>query len=179
MQEVASRLRGMDKPVLLVANKVDTSDFIPQTAEFHKLGFGDITCVSAQQNRGKTGAAGPHSQRSAAQARLEPKPSTDEPLKLAIVGRRNAGKSTFINCLAEEERAIVSEVDGTTRDSIDVRFQKDGKEIIAIDTAGVRNKGTHQDERRVLQPGAGGTLDSPRGRGAAFFRRGQKSQPRR
>src|SRR5205807_4258625 len=51
--EVARRLRGVDKPVLLVANKVDTSDFIPQTAEFHQLGFGDITCVSAQQNRGK------------------------------------------------------------------------------------------------------------------------------
>src|SRR5207253_9267461 len=51
--EVARRLRGVDKPVLLVANKVDTSDFIPQTAEFHQLGFGDVTCVSAQQNRGK------------------------------------------------------------------------------------------------------------------------------
>ena len=59
------------------------------------------------------------------------------PLKLAIVGRRNTGKSTFINCLAQEERTIVSEVEGTTRDSVDVRFEKDGKTIIAIDTAGV------------------------------------------
>jgi GTPase len=138
--EIASRLRGIDKPILLVANKVDTSDFIPQTAEFHKLGLGDITCVSAQQNRGKQELLD-RILGHLPKADLEQKPSTDEPLKLAIVGRRNAGKSTFINVLADEERAIVSEVAGTTRDSIDFRFQKDGKEIIAIDTAGVRNKG--------------------------------------
>lgn len=138
--EVARRLRGIDKPVLLVANKVDTSDFIPQTAEFHKLGYGDITCVSAQQNRGKQELLERilrHLPRDADEAA----PGPDTALKLAIVGRRNAGKSTFINCLADGDRAIVSEVEGTTRDSIDVRFQKDGKEIIAIDTAGVRNKG--------------------------------------
>jgi GTP-binding protein len=138
--EVARRLRGIDKPVLLVANKVDTADFIPQTAEFHKLGFGDITCVSAQQNRGKSELLD-RIVRHLPKALDETAPEPDAALKLAIVGRRNAGKSTFINCLAEGERAIVSEVEGTTRDSIDVRFQKDGKEIIAIDTAGVRNKG--------------------------------------
>ena len=64
-------------------------------------------------------------------------------LKLAIVGRRNTGKSTFINSLAEAERMIVSEVPGTTRDSVDVRFERDGKTFIAIDTAGVRNKQQH------------------------------------
>jgi GTP-binding protein len=138
--EVARRLRGVDKPILLVANKVDTSDFIPQTAEFHKLGFGDVICVSAQQNRGKIELLDRILERLPRDAD-EAAPGPDASLKLAIVGRRNAGKSTFINCLAEGERAIVSEVEGTTRDSIDVRFQKDGKEIIAIDTAGVRNKG--------------------------------------
>src|SRR5262249_37666147 len=59
---------------------------------------------------------------------------------LAIVGRRNTGKSTFINCLAESERMIVSEVAGTTRDSVDVRFERDGKVYVAIDTAGVGRK---------------------------------------
>src|SRR5262249_9703700 len=59
-------------------------------------------------------------------------------LKLAIVGRRNTGKSTFINALAQEERTIVSEVEGTTRDSLDVHFQRDGRTIVAIDTAGAR-----------------------------------------
>src|SRR5205085_7325991 len=58
----------------------------------------------------------------------------------AIVGRRNTGKSTFINCLAREERVIVSEVPGTTRDSVDVRFERDGQAFLAIDTAGVRKK---------------------------------------
>src|SRR5207237_2005003 len=65
---------------------------------------------------------------------------TDVSLKLAIVGRRNVGKSTFINSLANAERMIVSEVPGTTRDSVDVRFERDGKAFVAIDTAGVRRK---------------------------------------
>ncbi|MCL5460083.1 50S ribosome-binding GTPase, partial [Loigolactobacillus coryniformis] len=62
--------------------------------------------------------------------------------KIAIVGKRNVGKSTFINSLTESERMIVSEVAGTTRDSVDVRFERDGKTFIAIDTAGVRKKYT-------------------------------------
>ena len=74
-----------------------------------------------------------------------PEPDGEEPpkeavLKLAIVGRRNTGKSTFINCLAQSERMIVSEVPGTTRDSVDVRFERDGQAFIAIDTAGVRRR---------------------------------------
>jgi GTP-binding protein len=73
---------------------------------------------------------------------FEPPPSHEDAIKLAIVGKRNTGKSTFINCLAQEERTIVSEVEGTTRDSVDVRFEKDGKTILAIDTAGVRNRGS-------------------------------------
>src|SRR5207245_4029681 len=77
-------------------------------------------------------------------ARLPPDtgegPPAEAALKLAIVGRRNVGKSTFINSLAEGERVIVSEVPGTTRDSIDVRFERDGRSFLAIDTAGVRKK---------------------------------------
>src|SRR4029077_10697337 len=76
-----------------------------------------------------------------------PPPEAETPgptptMKLAIVGRRNTGKSTFINSLAQAERMIVSEVPGTTRDSVDVRFERDGKVYIAIDTAGVRRKGS-------------------------------------
>lgn len=138
--EVAKRLRGLDKPVLLVANKVDTADFVPQAAEFHKLGFGDVLCVSAKQSRGKDELLERILHHLPREFDHEP-PGQEVSLKLAIVGRRNTGKSTFINCLAEGERTIVSEVAGTTRDSIDVRFQKDGKTIIAIDTAGVRNRG--------------------------------------
>jgi GTP-binding protein len=139
-EEVARRLRYLTKPVLLVANKADVPELDAQAAEFYKLGRGKLVCVSTQQNRGKEQLLGLIIER------LPPveAPAPDEAhaLKLAIVGRRNTGKSTFINSLAKGERVIVSEVPGTTRDSVDVRFERDGKGIIAIDTAGVRHKGS-------------------------------------
>ena len=110
-----------------------------QAAEFYKLGLGKLVCVSAQQNRGKDELLAPI-QRTPARRRTDWKPRREAAMKLAIVGRRNTGKSTFINCLAQSERMIVSEVAGTTRDSVDVRFERDGKAFIAIDTAGVRKK---------------------------------------
>ncbi len=136
--DVARRMRATNKPVILVANKADVPELDPDAVEFYKLGLGEPLCVSAMQNRGK-----PELHKII--KRLLPAVS-DEPyprdisLKVAIVGRRNTGKSTFINCLAEGERMIVSEVAGTTRDSVDVRFERDGKAFIAIDTAGVRKK---------------------------------------
>jgi GTP-binding protein len=137
-EDVARRLRYVTKPVILVANKADTPELDPQAAEFYKLGRGKLVCVSAQQNRGRNVLM------DLIRERLPktdaPNPNLDVALKLAIVGRRNTGKSTFINNLAQAERMIVSEVPGTTRDSVDVRFQRDGKVLIAIDTAGVRRK---------------------------------------
>jgi GTP-binding protein len=139
-EEVARRLRYLTKPVLLVANKADTPQLDAQAGEFYKLGRGKLVCVSALHNRGKQELL------DLIVERLPPveAPAPDEAnaLKLAIVGRRNTGKSTFINNLAKGERVIVSEVPGTTRDSVDVRFERDGKVFIAIDTAGVRHKGS-------------------------------------
>src|SRR5262245_26149459 len=137
----AERLRGVGKPVLLIANKCDVPPLDQQLAEFYKLGFGDILPGSGQQSRGRPALL------ERIVAHLPPEATEapadeDEPLKIAIVGRRNTGKSTFINALADEERTIVSEVEGTTRDSVDVRFERDGKSIIAIDTAGVRHRGS-------------------------------------
>jgi GTP-binding protein len=139
--EVAERLRGTDKPVILAANKCDAPKFDDQVGEFYKLGFGDVLCVSAQQDRGKSKLL------DAIEFHLPPEatgeaPQPDAALQLAIVGKRNTGKSTFINCLAQGERTIVSEVEGTTRDSVDVRFIKNGQTILAIDTAGVRHRGS-------------------------------------
>ncbi len=137
-EEVARRLRQLDKPVICVANKCDTPAIDPTAAEFWKLGQGPLVCVSAQQNRNRAELLGLLGER------LPPADQVEKPaeasLKLAIVGRRNTGKSTFINCLAKGERMIVSEVPGTTRDSVDVRFERDGKVYVAIDTAGVRKK---------------------------------------
>jgi GTP-binding protein len=138
-EEVARRLRYVTKPVVLVANKCDHEGLEPQAAEFYKLGRGKLVCVSAQQNRGKEDLLDLILER-LPPADADDTPPKDPALKLAIVGRRNVGKSTFINSLAQEERVIVSEVPGTTRDSVDVRFERDGQAFLAIDTAGVRRK---------------------------------------
>lgn len=137
-EEVAQRLRVVRKPIILVANKADTEKLAQQAGEFFRLGYGEPLCVSAEQKIGKEELF------EAILSRLPPDTGESTPaepaLKIAIVGRRNAGKSTFINSLAGAERVIVSEVPGTTRDSVDVRFERDGKTYIAIDTAGVRKK---------------------------------------
>ncbi len=136
---VANRLRQVGKPVILVVNKCDTPPLESQIGEFHKLGQGEPLPVSAQQNRGRHRLLDRISELLPPELQSQVPPEA-EPLKLAIVGRRNTGKSTFINCLAREERVIVSEVPGTTRDSVDVRFERDGQAFLAIDTAGVRKK---------------------------------------
>jgi GTP-binding protein len=138
--EVARRLRYVTKPTLCVVNKCDTPELDAQAAEFYRLGRGKLICVSAQQSRGRKELLGLIGERLPAVE--ETAPDLEAAMKLAIVGRRNTGKSTFINALAESERVIVSEVPGTTRDSVDVHFQRDGKTFIAIDTAGVRRKGS-------------------------------------
>jgi GTP-binding protein len=143
-EEVARRLRYADKPIILVANKADTPELGAPAAEFYKLGRGKLVCVSTLQNRGKAELIELIVERLPPPAG-EPAPR-DVAMKLAIVGRRNTGKSTFINSLAQAERMIVSEVPGTTRDSVDVRFERDGKAFIAIDTAGVRKKRSIADD---------------------------------
>ncbi|MEI7685618.1 MAG: ribosome biogenesis GTPase Der [Planctomycetota bacterium] len=144
-EHVAEKLRALNKTVILVANKCDYSDLESQVGEFHKFGFGEPLCVSAQQSRNKQ----PLLDRilAALPAEVEGEENLANPtMKIAIVGRRNTGKSTFINQLADEERTIVSQVEGTTRDSVDVRFERDGRTIVAIDTAGVRYKGKIKDD---------------------------------
>jgi GTP-binding protein len=136
--EVARRVRRSGAAVLLVANKADDTKFDPEAHDFDSLGFGMPLVVSARQRRNRDGLV---------EAILErlPEPWPDEPdaidlpeMQLAIVGRRNVGKSTFVNALAREERVITSPVAGTTRDSVDVRFEVDGHAFLAIDTPGLR-----------------------------------------
>lgn len=135
-QEVAKRLRYVEVPILCVANKTDTPAKDAQAQEFYKLGR-KVIATSVTQNRGKEELLEEIRQR------LPPPPPEGEPalpapeMKLAIVGRRNVGKSTFINTLVHADRMITSEIPGTTRDSVDVRFELDSKAFIAIDTPGV------------------------------------------
>ncbi|MBN2376204.1 MAG: ribosome biogenesis GTPase Der [Sedimentisphaerales bacterium] len=136
--KVAQLLRKEKLKVLLVANKADSPKMENHTGELFSLGFGEPICVSALHGRNRAGLAEKVLQEI---SHLDTDKPTETVMKLAVVGRRNAGKSTFINCLAGEDRVIVSEVPGTTRDAVDVRFEKDGHSFIAIDTAGVRKKG--------------------------------------
>ena len=138
-EEVGRRLRYVTKPVILVANKCDDAAMDPQATEFYKLGRGKALAASRRAEP-RPGRAAPASSSTTCRRPDEAERPQDVSLKLAIVGRRNTGKSTFINSLAKAERMIVSEVPGTTRDSVDVRFERDGKTFIAIDTAGVRKK---------------------------------------
>lgn len=141
-QKVGELLRRTEKPVLVIANKVDDPKHEAEAGQFIRLGYGEPLCVSALHGRGREELL----------ERLAPLlgPGTADELpapvmKVAIVGKRNAGKSTLVNALAGEPRMIVSEIPGTTRDAVDVRFERDGRQFIAIDTAGVRKKTSMSD----------------------------------
>ena len=136
-EEVAERLRGLGRPILLVANKADQPHQDALSQEFHRLGYGDFLCVSTTQNRHREPLL-----ETIAEKLPPPDAETvaSPRMHVAIVGRRNVGKSTFVNSLANSERMIVSEVPGTTRDSVDVVFELDGQSIVAIDTPGLRKR---------------------------------------
>ena len=141
-QQVAKLLRERPLKVMLVANKADSPKNEEMAGELFRLGFGEPICVSALHGRNREELV------EAVLHELEGLDTTaprQTAMKLAVVGKRNVGKSSFINCLAGEERVIVSEVPGTTRDSVDVRFEKDGRSFVAIDTAGLRKKSKMTD----------------------------------
>lgn len=134
-KEVAKRLRYVETPIICVANKTDSEKYDTQADEFYKLGRGKLIRVSTKANRNRRELMDLILERLPPEGEVAPE---DPIMKLAIVGRRNVGKSTFVNTLSKAERMIVSEVPGTTRDSVDVRFELDGKSFVAIDTPGLR-----------------------------------------
>jgi GTP-binding protein len=135
-KSMAARLRGGNKPVILVANKVDTLSASTELGEFDALGFGAPLAMSTTHRLGRAELL----ERMAAElGPLTEQPATTH-MKLAIVGKRNVGKSTFINTLAGSQRVIVSEIPGTTRDSVDVHVEMDGQSLMVIDTAGFRKR---------------------------------------
>lgn len=123
--------------VRLVANKVDEPHMTSAVGEFTRLGFGDALPVSAVHGYGRTELRELIAE---TVGDLSDGAPPEPVMKLALVGKRNAGKSSFVNAIVGEERVIVSEIPGTTRDSIDVRIQKDDRTVLLIDTAGVRKK---------------------------------------
>jgi GTP-binding protein len=136
---VAELLRRYEKPILLVCNKADSSRLTYQMGEFYSLGFGNPHPMSCTANQGRPALLDAIVDKLDFRA-VGPNPSPDAEMKIAVVGKRNAGKSSLINAIAGTERVIVSEIAGTTRDSVDVRFDYEGRTFIVIDTAGVRKK---------------------------------------
>jgi len=143
-EKIARLLRKHDLDVIGVANKADTARMFPAAGEFSKLGFGEFLCISAKNNLNKAVLLDKVFDKLSALVRKDSIGESAKPpepvMKIAIVGRRNVGKSTLVNAMVGSDRVIVSETPGTTRDAIDVRFEKDGKTIIVIDTAGIRKK---------------------------------------
>jgi GTP-binding protein len=137
-ETIAGLLRKHSLNIVGVANKADTAKQFPEAGEFGKLGFGEFLCVSAKNNVNKSLLLDTILERL---TNVETTKPAEAAMKIAIVGKRNAGKSSLVNAIVGQTRVIVSETPGTTRDAIDIRFEKDGKTIIVIDTPGVRKKG--------------------------------------
>jgi GTP-binding protein len=141
-RDLARLLQRLGKPVTLAVNKIDTAARETLAHEFHELGIPDVFPVSAEHGvgvdalldhvtagLGEAGAEGTEADAAAA------------PIRVAIIGRPNVGKSTLLNALTGEERAIVSPIAGTTRDAVDEKVTHDGTEYVFVDTAGIRRKG--------------------------------------
>lgn len=136
-KQIASELRKSDKPVILVVNKIDKQEDLINAYEFYELGLGDPFCISAEHSLGigdlldKVFEFFPKNL---------PEEEDEDLIKIAIIGKPNAGKSSLLNNILGEERTIVSNVPGTTRDAIDTYTSIDDRKYLFIDTAGLRRK---------------------------------------
>ncbi|GIZ52611.1 ribosome biogenesis GTPase Der [Noviherbaspirillum aridicola] len=136
-------LRKSGRPVMLVVNKAEGMKYTTVTADFYELGLGDPYVISAAHGDGVMDLVNEALDAAFAQRPAEeaaPDPAT-RGIKLAIVGRPNVGKSTLVNTLLGEERVIAFDMPGTTRDSIEIPFERDGKHYTLVDTAGIRRRG--------------------------------------
>ncbi|WP_033170803.1 ribosome biogenesis GTPase Der [Selenomonas sp. ND2010] len=137
-EEVAKMLRSTKKPVILGVNKIDSPQLVMNSYEFYNLGLGDPIALSASNamNLGDLLDA-----MVAAFPKHEAEDKDEDEISIAVIGRPNVGKSSIVNQLLGEERVIVSDMAGTTRDAIDTHFVKDGMKFMLIDTAGMRRRG--------------------------------------
>ena len=137
-QEIAQQIRRREKPAITVVNKVDNQKRELSAAEFYQLGIDEPLYISAYHNLGI------HDLMERTAELLPPTDVEEEEVgvpRIAILGRTNVGKSLLLNAILGEERAIVSEIAGTTRDSLDTRFDFEGSPMVLVDTAGIRRRG--------------------------------------
>jgi GTP-binding protein len=152
-QELARMLRKSHKPVVLVVNKIDNEKQENLAADFASLGFQQSNSISAEHNRGISELLEIISQllpSRLAGADVKNQTSNIKPLSVAIIGRPNVGKSSLINSILRSERAIVGELPGTTRDSVDISYEEGGQKFLFIDTAGIRRRGKQSSSVEVF-----------------------------
>ncbi len=134
---VASMLHKSNKPVVLAVNKIDDSNLIANIYDFYRLGVGDPIAVSGAHGIG----IGDVLDEIIKKLPDEVEETIDNSIKFSVIGRPNVGKSSLVNSILKKERVIVSNIEGTTRDAIDTKFSKDGRDFTIIDTAGLKKKG--------------------------------------
>lgn len=134
---VASMLHKSNKPVVLAVNKIDDSNLIANIYDFYRLGVGDPIAVSGAHGIG----IGDVLDEIIKKLPDEVEETIDNSIKFSVIGRPNVGKSRLVNAILKKERVIVSNIEGTTRDAIDTKFSKDGRDFTIIDTAGLKKKG--------------------------------------
>ena len=140
--DIANYLRRLGKPTLLVANKAEGMRAGTQLAEFYELGLGEVIPVSAAHGEGvRSMLVAALDTLNLPEPEDEPEPDPHAPIRLAVAGRPNVGKSTLINTWLGEERLVAFDLPGTTRDAISVEFERNGQKFELIDTAGLRRKG--------------------------------------
>jgi GTP-binding protein len=150
-RDIAQELRPSANRTLLIVNKVDRRDASESVNEFWELGFERMLPMSAEHGEGldelldMIGEVLPSDS-----AAVEEGDDVDAPIRMAIIGRPNVGKSSLLNKLTNEERAVVSPISGTTRDAIDAEIERNGKRYVIVDTAGIRRKGKTHDEAEKL-----------------------------
>ena len=140
-RELANNLRGVKTPILVVPNKADNFDREDYASEFYSLGLGDVHAVSSLHGRG---VADLLDEVVHLLPKVEENPDEKDEIRLAIVGRPNVGKSSLVNAFTGEQRMIVSNIAGTTRDAIDTQLEYEGELFRLIDTAGIRRRGKIQ-----------------------------------
>lgn len=144
-EDLAKMVRP-DQKIVVVANKVDGEGWEPHALEAAALGFGEPLVISTASNYRRRDFLERLYDLLPPEREDQPDPTEHADMRLAIIGKRNAGKSSLVNALAGEQRVIVSEIAGATRDAIDVRFERDGMTFLAIDTAGVRKRKSLADQ---------------------------------